>query len=85
MRKSLILASLLASATAVNAEIYIDGGVNWTLFTPKHQTLPNSVSLHNPSINVSAFKDLFDKKQLIKKRDCIQNRTLFTLAPIMEG
>ena len=40
MRKSLILASLLASASAVNAEIYIDGGVNWTLYTPKPITTP---------------------------------------------
>ena len=45
MRKSLILASLLASATAVNAEIYIDGGVNWTFYTPKPMSTPAGAAL----------------------------------------
>ena len=62
MRKSLILASLLASATAVNAEIYIDGGVNWTLLTPQPTSTPSGNLLHNSSSNASAFYELFKEK-----------------------
>ena len=50
MRKSLILASLLASASAVNAEIYIDGGVNWTLYTPTHIKTDLASGLFNPRV-----------------------------------
>ena len=66
MRKSLILASLLASATAVNAEIYIDGGVNWTLFTPDHINTDLPSGLFNPASNISYYKTAFEDKQKVK-------------------
>ena len=44
MRKSLLIASLLASASAVNAEVYIDGAIQWKLYTPYHENFIDTAS-----------------------------------------